>query len=209
MTRLCVALITALYAIAFAFLAIMAVRWPSVLALSALLSDGASGTADVASLINWRQLGLFYGGIYFFAALCFYSCSTLIQRKGRGAFGAFVMGTIAGFPLLTLFDFSAQWWLAPNLFEQIVIGAAGFAVLLMPVIRALAPQKKRRKAEPAEAMQSVMGVQADGTQTIVMIPQAAKPQAQPRRRKPVPPAIARQRASFAAHGRRALAKRMN
>jgi len=198
MTRLCVALITAFYAIAFAFLAIMAVRWPSALALATLVSDGTSSSADVGSLINWRQLGLFYGGLYLLAAICFYACSTLIQRKARGAFTSFVLGTVLGFPFLTLFDFSAGWWQAPNQFEQMVIGAAALALVLMPIINALTPKKQRTAQEPAAALRQTAPIH-------VHAPLAA--QRPPRRRKPVPAAIARQRESFAAHGRRALAKK--
>ncbi|MEO9969164.1 MAG: hypothetical protein ABJG15_04910 [Hyphomonadaceae bacterium] len=207
MTRLCVALITALYAIAFAFLAIMAVRWPSVLAVGALLSEGAGVSADFNGLLDWRNLGLFYGGLYFFAALCFYACSTLIQRKGRGAFTAFVMGVLAGFPFLALFDFAPGWWQSPNLFEQIVIGAAGLSILLMPIISSLTPEKRLSKrktaqAEHAASHPAIINVPAAPVNATAPLPQ--RPQ---RRRKPVPAAIARQRESFAAHGRRALAKR--
>ncbi len=198
MTRLCVALITAFYAIAFAFLAIMAVRWPSALALATLVSDGTSSSSEVGSLINWRQLGLFYGGLYFFAALCFYACSTLIQRKARGAFTSFVLGSVLGFPFLTLFDFSAGWWQAPNTFEQMVIGAAALALVLMPVIHALTPKKQR--PEPAPVI-----VRSQPDPVHVHAPVVV--QRPPRRRKPVPAAIARQRESFAAHGRRALARK--
>ena len=206
MTRLCLALITALYAIAFAFLAIMAVRWPSILALAALVSDGASGT-DISGLINWRGLGLFYGGLYLFAAICFYSCSTLIQRKKRGAPSAFILGVLAGFPFLTLFDFSENWWQSPNLFEQIVLVAAIFSLFLIPAIRAVTPQSRRARQARLRAAEAAHKAQIERQTAILTPPIEANPAPQPRRRQPVPAAIARQRESFAAHGRRALARR--
>lgn len=205
MTRLCVALITALYAIAFAFLAIMAVRWPSVLAVGALMSEGAGVPADFNSMLDWRQLGLFYGGLYFFASLCFYACSTIIQRKGRGAFTAFVLGVLASFPFLTLFDFAPGWWHEPNLFEQITMGAAAVAIVLMPIIRSLTPQKHQPAQKTAEIAHPAHPAAAPHAPVTIAAPPPQRPQ---RRRKPVPAAIARQRESFAAHGRRALAKRM-
>lgn len=208
MTRLCLALITALYAIAFAFLAIMAVRWPSILAIAALVSDGTGGTSEVSALINWRQLGLFYGGLYLFAAMCFYACSTLIQRKKRGALTAFTIGLVAGFPFLALFDFSANWWQAPTLFEQITIGAAIFSLFLMPAIRAVTPHNRSKgkyKKQPATRASEAFD---QPPPTITHKLRAPKPAQAKRRRKPVPAAIARQRQSFAAHGRRALARRM-
>jgi glucose dehydrogenase len=208
MTRLCLALITALYAIAFAFLAIMAVRWPSLLAIAALVSDGSGGTGEVSALINWRQLGLFYGGLYLFAAMCFYACSTLIQRKKRGALTAFVMGVLAGFPFLALFDFSANWWQAPTLFEQITIGAAIFSLFLMPAIRAVTPHNRSKGAYKKQPTAPVFDAVAQPPTAITNTYPASKPVQPTRRRKPVPAAIARQRQSFAAHGRRALARRM-
>ena len=205
MTRLCLALITALYAIAFAFLAIMAVRWPSVMAVAALVSDSTGATSNLSALIDWRQLGLFYGGLYLFAAICFYACSTLIQRKRRGAPTSFVLGLLAGFPFLTLFDFSPDWWRSPNLFEQITIGAAVFSIFLLPAILAVTPKSRRKQAERVARMQKGPMI-APLTPMTVSASQPA-PAPKPRRRQPVPAAIARQRESFAAHGRRALARR--
>jgi len=208
MTRLCLALITALYAIAFAFLAIMAVRWPSLLAIAALVSDGTSGTSDVSALISWRQLGLFYGGLYLFAAMCFYACSTLVQRKKRGAVTAFGLGVLAGFPFLALFDFSANWWQAPTLFEQITIGAAIFSLFLMPAIRAVTPNNPSKRENKRQSTSQESGATVQPLTVINSAHPAPKSVQAKRHRKPVPAAIARQRESFAAHGRRALARRM-
>lgn len=207
MTRLCLALITALYAISFAFLAIMAVRWPSVLALAALFSESTGLNSDIGVMIDWRQLGLFYGGLYLFAAISFYACSTLLQRRKRGALTAFITGTLAGFPFLALFDFAENWWRSPDLFEQITIGAAIFALFLMPAISAASPQARRKRQNHLAAMPAAP-LAAQQNPAMILVPQTSqRPTPKPRRRKPVPAAIARQRESFAAHGRRALARR--
>ena len=59
MPRRLIALLIALYAIAFAFGAMAAIRWPSLMMLAGfVLEDDALGGL---SGIDWRELGIVYG----------------------------------------------------------------------------------------------------------------------------------------------------
>ena len=69
MSRRIVAFLIAIYAIAFAFGAMAAIRWPSLMLLAGLMvePDALGGLNE----INWRELGIAFGAPYFLAALCF------------------------------------------------------------------------------------------------------------------------------------------
>lgn len=208
MMRQSIALVTALHAIGFAFVAMAAVRWPSLIAVGALFAEGTSPMAELQGLVDWREIGLNYGAPYFMAAICFYAASTLVQRQARGAILFFVLGVACGFPPFLLFEFEPGWWNSPNLFEQCVLASAILNFVILAVLWDLSNRH--------ESVESGGAVTEDDP--LVLAHRVAQPaveavsptvavERKPVRRRPVPPAIARQRASFAAHGRRALARR--
>lgn len=208
MVRFSVSLVTALYALGFAFVALAAVRWPSVLAAAALFGDEASQLDRLQAMINWRELGIVTSAPYFFAAFCFYTSATLLRRYSRSAIVWFVLGAGIGFPPFILFDFAPGWWQNPDPFEQGVMFAGIVTFFLFGAVLDLCKYKRpvvsgvqnaEAPAEPVLLDQIVIPV-TTVTQNTEEMPRKKV------QRRPVPAAIARQRASFAAHGRRALAR---
>ena len=198
MPRLLISLLTACYAIAFAFGAMAAIRWPSLMMLANLLFEDNA----VASLnaIDWRQLGIAYGAPYFLAGLCLYASALAVSRKRKGAFTWFIMGSIAGFPCVFLVDFEPGWWQDPSAGEGAVAGAALGAILLAIAIWNLRPRRPR----PAPA--ATVPAPALASPAPLLVQTAPSPQMPKPRR--VAPAIARQRAMWAAQGRRARQRRL-
>lgn len=79
MSRKLIASFIACYAIAFAFGALTAVRWPSImLVVSWLVKDQL---AEGVATVNWRELGITHGGPYLIAAICFYASACLISTR--------------------------------------------------------------------------------------------------------------------------------
>jgi len=213
MLRHIVSLSVALYAIGFAFLALASVRWPSLLTLATLFGEQAGAIGEIDGLLNWRELGLTHGFAYLITALCFYFSATLIGRKKRIAIVFYVAALGTGFLPLMLLDFEPGWWQTPTQFQQIVILAAVIAVFIASLIWELggvktdkAEQKKARLEQGQILLDQIIvpvnAVKPAKTKTV------KKSARRGGRRGPVPPAIARQRASFAAHGRRAKARHM-
>lgn len=198
MPRRLIALLIALYAIAFAFGAMAAIRWPSLMMLASFLLEEEAMTGLTG--IDWRQLGIVYGAPYFLAALCFYAAALSLGNKQKAAQLWYFMGAIAGFPCVFLVDFEAGWWRDPSAGEGAVAGAAAGAVLLGIAVWVLCRSPKPVIAAPAEAPQDA--------QVIVMAQALAEAQSNPKRhyRKPVSAAVARQRAHFAAEGRKMMAR---
>ncbi|MEM9842742.1 MAG: hypothetical protein AAF767_08830 [Pseudomonadota bacterium] len=192
MPRRLIAVLIALYAIAFAFGAMAAIRWPSLMMLASMVleDDALIGLSG----IDWRALGIIYGAPYFLAALCLYAAALSLSNKQRAARLWYVLGVIAGFPCVFLVDFEPGWWRDPSTGEGAVAGAAAGAVLLAIAVWELC-RKPPNPKPPAQA--------TDGGQQVVYVTQAP-PEAAPKRRPrgPVPAAIARQRAHFAAEGRK-------
>lgn len=199
MPRRLIAILIALYAIAFAFGAMGAIRWPSIMMLADLFldNDPVAGVAD----INWRELGIIYGAPYFLAALCLYAAALSLGNRQRAARVWYTMGVIAGFPCVFLVDFEPGWWQDPSAGEGAVAGAAAGAVLL-----GIAVWELCRKPKPVAAQPKPVG--EDAPQVVYV--QAPLPETEVKQkrthRKPVPAAIARQRAHFAAEGRRMMAR---
>jgi hypothetical protein len=195
MPRRIIALLIALYAIAFAFGAMAAIRWPSLMMLASfVLEDDAM--SEVAG-IDWRELGIAYGAPYFLAALCLYASALCLGKRKRSAMVWYLMGCVAGFPCVFLVDFEPGWWSDPSVGEGAVAGAAAAALLLGIAVWQLTQKPKQQKPdkEPAE------------TAPVIVAPRVATPETLvQKRRKPVAPAIARQRAAWAAEGRRMLAR---
>ena len=216
MLRNSVAFITALYAIGFAFAALAAVRWPTLLMLVAFFGESAS---ELNNQINWRELGLIYGLIYLAAAILFYTTSTLISQRKAGSVVTYLLAAGIGFPPFILFDFDAGWWQSPDLFEQSVLFAGFISLFLFSAVLEL---NRTRKSKGAELITRTGGLQqashgdASAHRPLVLSSPlqmhplhivAPAPAPVRRRRKPVPAAILRQRQSFARHGRKANARR--
>lgn len=197
MPRRLIALLIALYAIAFAFGAMAAIRWPSLMMVASFMLEDES-MAGIAG-VDWRELGILYGAPYFLAALCLYAAALSLGNKNRGARLWYAMGVIAGFPCVFLVDFEPGWWRDPSTGEGAVAGAAAGAVLL-----GIAVWELCRKAKP----KSVQNIVSESGEPQVVYVQAPEPEKKPVRkyRQPIPAAIARQRAHFAAEGRRMMAR---
>ncbi|MEM8617405.1 MAG: hypothetical protein AAGF20_10770 [Pseudomonadota bacterium] len=189
MSRRTVALLIALFAIAFAFAAMAAIRWPSLM-MVAVIAFEPEAVADISG-IDWRELGIAYGAPYFLAALCLYAASLCLSQRRRGSVAWYVMGCVAGFPAIFLVDFHAGWWRDPSAGEGAVLGAFGIAILLGVAVWDL----RMRKSCPSKPLEE--GLDRDRPATPMRRAQ----------RGPVPAAIARQRAAFAAEGRKMLAHR--
>ncbi|MFN3212627.1 MAG: hypothetical protein ACE37M_05970 [Henriciella sp.] len=199
MPRRLTALLIALYAIAFAFGAMAAIRWPSLMMLAGFMleDDAMSGLTG----IDWRELGIVYGAPYFLAALCLYASALSLGNKQRAARLWYFMGVAAGFPCVFLVDFEPGWWQDPSAGEGAVAGAAAGAVLLGIAVWELCKKRAQPTASPMEtqAGQQVIYVQAPVDPTQIK-------ERQIHYRRPVPAAIARQRAHFAAEGRKMRAR---
>lgn len=207
--RIFIAFITALYALGFAFSAIMAIRWPSLLALGAVFGTEGNVFAQAQTLMDWRGLGIHIGVAYFIAALCFHTSASLIWRTRPGAASWMLVGSLVGFPPFLLFDFEPGWWRAPDVYEQAVMIAALATFFLLSMVWELRPKSKRGSKTDKTRARADETIGDDTLDNAPMHlpanppePKAeAKAKSKRRRYGPVPAAIARQRASFAAHGR--------
>lgn len=210
MLRKLIASLIALYAIAFAFGALSAVRWPSIMMLvSWIVQDDIASGLDA---VDWRALGIAYGAPYLLAALCFYCSAVMISGRRGGGVLWYVMGLCAGFPTVYLVSFENGWWQDPSIAEGAVAGAAIGAVLLLSAVYELRKRAPVRVIQPeAVAPAAVAPDLAPAAPVPPPQPEPSvaiiRPRATPPKPVFVPAAIARQRASFAAHGRRMNAKR--
>jgi len=202
MLRRLIAILITIYAIAFAFGALTAVRWPSIMMVMSWVvqDDIVSGLETV----DWRQLGIAYGGPYLLASLCFYCSAAMISARRKGAVLWYVMGLVAGLPCFYLVTFEPGWWTDPSAVEGAVAGACIAAVLLLFAVWELRHRPARPVADTADQTPAPMVL----SQPVAPAPKKAAPVVVSRP-KPgfVPAAIARQRASFALHGRKIQAKR--
>lgn len=199
MPRRLIALLIALYAIAFAFGAMAAIRWPSLMMVANVMLEDEAAVAGIAG-IDWRQLGIIYGAPYFLAALCLYAAALSLGNKKRSARLWYAMGVVAGFPCVFLVDFEPGWWQDPSAGEGAIAGAAAGAVLLGIAVWELCRKQKPKPAQPVQPPENAQVVYVQAP-----VPDAAKKTKQ-KVRKPIPAAIARQRAHFAAEGRRMMAR---
>lgn len=198
MPRRLIALLIALYAIAFAFGAMAAIRWPSLMMVASFVLE-EEAMAGLTG-IDWRELGIAYGAPYFLAALCFYAAALSLGNKQKAARLWYFMGAVAGFPCVFLVDFEAGWWRDPSAGEGVVAGAAAGAVLLGIAVWELCRSPKSKAAIAAIA---------DPIAPVIVTPETVvETRREPQRqyRKPIPAAIARQRAHFAAEGRKMRAR---
>lgn len=198
MPRRLIALLIALYAIAFAFGAMAAIRWPSLMMLASFMLE-EEAMAGLTG-IDWRQLGIAYGAPYFLAALCFYAAALSLGNRKKAARVWYFMGAVAGFPCVFLVDFEAGWWRDPSVGEGAVAGAAAGAILLGIAVWELCRTPKLKLVQPEEP--------ANEAQVVVLAQAAAElaKSSKKHARRPVPAAIARQRAHFAAEGRKMMVR---
>lgn len=211
MLRQLIAILITCFAIAFAFGALTAVRWPSIMmAVSWLAHDHL---ADGLASVNWRQLGIDNGGPYLLAALCFYCSAAMVAARRRGGVAWYLCGMGAGFPVFYLVTFEPGWWEDPSIAEGGVAGLGAVGVLLLIAVWELrhrpARQVEQAEAQPEAAQPVVQTIlvqqSADAEEPIVVRKHVF---GQPKTRPGfVPAAVARQRASFAHHGRKAAARR--
>lgn len=211
MSRRLIALLIAALAIVFAFGALSAVRWPSIMMFVTLFfhPDPALGLDN----INWREFGFAHGAPYFLASLCYYASSVCVAGKRPGSVLWYTMGMVASTPIFYLVDFETGWWRDPSGPEGMVSGGA-LIVLMLGLAVLLLRLRKVKASETDTAIDDAGGnVTLTKKQFEALVartdqPAKAEPSAEkPRRRRPMPAAIARQRAHFAAEGRRMRARR--
>jgi hypothetical protein len=210
MPRRLIAFLIACVAIVFAFASLAAIRWPSiVMFLSLFFHTDPSPGLDA---INWRQLGFAYGAPYFLASLCFYASAACLSRRAKGSVLWYLMGCCAASPSIYMIRFTEGWWVDPNGLQGIwaggvlMIAMLGYAVLLLrrrPVDQTV-PENTRRGGVHLTDEQFAALLEKTTRENPDTGTKPARPQ--PRRKSPVPAAIARQRAQFAADGRRMLAR---
>ena len=208
MPRRLIAILLTIYAIAFAFGALTAVRWPSIVMVMGWIvqDDVANGLKGV----NWRELGISHGAAYLFAALGYYaSGATLAARKG-GAVGWYIFALAFSIPSVFLVHFDANWWENPSAGEGAMAGLMAGALLLLIAVWEL---RKR----PPEFMD--VEVTPETMTNPAVAAALARQQAPVRAEKPVkvkkkhPPlfvpdiVVQRQRAMFMAQAQRRRAAR--
>lgn len=204
MLRRLIAILLTVYAIAFAFGALTAVRWPSIMmALSWVVHDDIAGGLES---VDWRQLGIAYGGPYLLAALCFYCSAAMIAAKRPGGVLWYLMGVVAGIPCLYLVTLEPGWWNDPSAAEGAIAGVCAGALLLMLAVWELRLRSPRKTEPVAQDAPLVLSKPVLVSEPLPEARQRPVP-AKPARPAFVPAAIARQRASFAMHGRKMNARR--
>jgi hypothetical protein len=196
--RLISLLLTAL-AIAFAFGAMTAVRWPSIVMVMGWIvtEDVAGGLND----IDWRKLGIAHGGAYLLAAVCYYAAAATIAARKPGAVLWYIMGMAASIPTIFLVHFDPDWWLNPSAGEGAMAGLAGAALLLLIAVWELRYRLPEEVAEEREILEAVPPP----------VYQAAPVVTMPRKRRPPvfvsDVVVQRQRAMFIAQARRKKLRR--
>ena len=196
--RLISLLLTAL-AIAFAFGAMTAVRWPSiVMVMGWIVTDDVAGGLKA---VDWRKLGIAHGGAYLLAAVCYYAAAATIAARKPGAVLWYIMGMAASIPTIFLVHFDPQWWLNPSAGEGAMAGLAGAALLLLIAVWELRYRSPEEIAEEREMLEAAPAP----------VYQAAPAVVAPRKRRPPvfvsDVVVQRQRAMFIAQARRKKLRR--
>lgn len=196
MPRRLISLLLIILAMAFAFGAMTAVRWPSiVMVLGWIVTDDVSGGLKS---VDWRQLGIAHGGAYLLAALSYYAAAATIAARKKGAVLWYVMGMAASIPTILLVHFDAGWWQDPSAGEGAMAGLAAAALLLLIAVWELRYRSPEELAEEREMLEAAP-----------LAPAIAAPAV----RKTRPPVfvadvvVQRQRALFIAQARRKAERR--
>jgi hypothetical protein len=112
MPRRLIAILLTIYAIAFAFGALTAVRWPSiVMVMGWIMADDVAGGLGG---VNWRELGIAHGAAYLFAALGYYASGAILAARKGGAVGWYIFALAFSVPSVFLVHFGANWWENPS-----------------------------------------------------------------------------------------------
>ena len=198
MARRLIALLLIVYAMAFAFGAMTAVRWPSiVMVLGWIVADDVAGGLK---LVDWRQLGITHGGAYLLASVCYYASAATIAARKKGAVLWYLMAMAASVPTIFLVHFDPEWWLDPSAGEGALAGLAAGAVLLLMAVWELRYRSPDEIAEEREMLEAAPMPAA--------VYQPAAMAAAPATRKRRPPVfisdviVQRQRALYIAQARR-------
>ena len=205
MSRRLISFLIALVAIFFAFACLTAIRWPSIMMVLVMFfhPDPSLGLESV----NWRELGFVYGAPYFLGSLCFYAAAASLARR-QGSLLWYGMGCAAVSPSLLMLHFSGPWWMDPSGLQGILVGGA--VILVMLGLAAILLEDEHNDGPRIVTADGEQGVHLSREQFAQLMAQRNAPEKQEaapkRRRGPVPAAIARQRAQFAADGRRMLAR---
>lgn len=129
MSRRLICLLLTVYAIAFAFGALTAVRWPSiVMVMGWIMQDDVKGGLDG---VNWRELGITHGAAYLFASLGYYASSALLGARKGGAVAWYIFALAASVPAVFLVHFNPNWWENPTAGEGALAGLMAGAMLLL------------------------------------------------------------------------------
>ncbi len=192
MLRKLIALQIFVYAIVFAFAAMSALRWPSIMMLAHLLFSEA--LPDTVETVNWRLLGILHGGAWMVAAFCYYAAATTVSRRRKGSVVWFICALAASLPCLVILKFQPDFTNGVSARDGAILGGIAGAALLLAAVWEL------RQRPPATASETTSETNA-ALNTPEAIPE------KPRRRLPPGPAILRQRAAFARDGRRYPVKR--
>jgi hypothetical protein len=203
--RRLIAILLTVYAIAFAFGALTAVRWPSIVMVMGWIvqDDVANGLKGV----NWRELGITHGSAYLFAALGYYAAGATIAGRKGGAVSWYIFALCFSIPSVFLVHFDPEWWLNPSAGEGAMAGLMGGAVLLLIAVWEL----RKRPVEMVDV--EVPDGMDDATAVQMAMQRAAKaPKVKPPKKKQPPIFVAdivvqRQRAMFIAQARRKKAAR--
>lgn len=210
MPRRLIAILLTIYAIAFAFGALTAVRWPSiVMVMGWIVTDELAGGING---VNWRELGIAHGGAYLFAALGYYASGAVLAARKGGAVGWYIFALAFSIPSVFLVHFDANWWENPSAGEGAMAGLMAGAMLLLIAVWEL---RKR----PAEFMDTEVTPETMANPALAAAAAARQAPPPARAEKPAkvkqkhPPlfvpdiVVQRQRAMFIAQARRRKAAR--
>lgn len=200
MPRRLIAILLTVYAIAFAFGALTAVRWPSIVMVMGWIvrDDVANGLSG----LNWRELGIAHGSAYLFAALGYYAAGAILAARKGGAVGWYLFALAFSIPSVFLVHFDANWWENPSAAEGAMAGLMAGAVLLFIAVWEL------RKRPPEDLAGAEEADEASALRPARLRAVAEKP---PKKKQPplfVPDIVVqRQRAMFIAQAKRRNAAR--
>ncbi len=192
-----------IYAFVFAFAALTAVRWPSIMMLAGLFFGDA--LPDAMKQTDWRLIGLAHGAAWLLAAFCFYASAQTLSGKRPGAFIWYCFALVAAVPCLLLHEWPPMWWQTLPPLEGAMLGGAIGAVLLFFAVSAYRDPAQESVPQTADEVEAeIQRLEAELT-TAAALPEpvtVAAPAPKKKRRPIRPgPAILRQRASFAKYGR--------